>query len=148
MTPGGPGDAHEEPDGPALAVKTAARTAMSTWFSFVPARRRSREAQRALEPAADSVAVGDGGCSAGRLRRHVGEGRLQASQALLPVGRVASLPVEAEGPSADGRGTGHVHDERAAKRSGCVSAGMPQIDPTASAHQETSKPRHRLTTND
>jgi hypothetical protein len=33
-------------------------------------------------------------------------------------------PVEGEGPSADGRGTGRVHDERGAKRSGCVSAGI------------------------
>jgi hypothetical protein len=46
----------------------------------------------------------------------------------VPVGRVASLPVESEGPSADGRGTGSAHDERDAERSGCVSAGMHQID--------------------
>jgi hypothetical protein len=92
---------------------------MSTGFSFVPARRRSREAQGALEPAAD----GDGG--AGECRS---EGR--------------KPPVEGEGPSADGRGTGRVHDERGAKRSGCVSAGLPQIAATASAHQETAEPRH------
>jgi hypothetical protein len=43
------------------------------------------------------------------------------------VGRVASLPVEGEGPSADGRGTGRVYDERAAtKRSGCVSPVYPR----------------------
>jgi hypothetical protein len=53
--------------------------------------------------------------------------------------------VEGEGSSADGRGTGRVHDKRGAKRSGCVSAGIPQIDPIVSAHQETSEPRHRLT---
>jgi two-component sensor histidine kinase len=46
------------------------------------------------EPAADGVHVGDGGCSAGWLRRHAVEGRLQASQALRAgrKGRNASLP--------------------------------------------------------
>jgi hypothetical protein len=117
---------------------------MSTGFSFVPARRRSREARGALEPAADGADVGDG-CSAGWLRRHAGEGSLQASQALRAGREGRKLPAEGEGPSADSRGNGRVHDERGAKRSGCVSAGIPQIDPTASAHQETSEPRHRLT---
>jgi hypothetical protein len=41
-------------------VKAAAGTAMSTVFSFAPARRRSREAQGALEPAADGVDVARG----------------------------------------------------------------------------------------
>jgi hypothetical protein len=36
-------------------MKAAARTAMSTGFSFVPARRRSREAQGALGPAANGT---------------------------------------------------------------------------------------------
>jgi hypothetical protein len=72
-------------------VKAAARTAMSTGFSFAPARRRSREAQGALEPAADGDDVGDGGCAAGWLRRHVVEGRLQASQALC-AGREGRKP--------------------------------------------------------
>jgi hypothetical protein len=108
----------------------------SPGFSFAPARRRSREAQGALEPAADGVDVGDGGCSAGWLRRHDVEGRLRASQAVRAGREGRKPPVESEGPSADGRGTGRAHDddERGAKRSGCVSAG------TASAHQETSEP--------
>jgi hypothetical protein len=43
-----------------------------------------------------------------------------------PSGREGRKPsVEGEGPSADGRGTGRAHDERGAKRSGCVSAGIP-----------------------
>jgi hypothetical protein len=87
---------------------------MSTGFSFVSARRRSREAQGALGPAANGVDVGDGGCSTGWLRRHAGEGVNKNRKPSVPVGRVASLPVEGEGPSADGRGTGRVHDERAA----------------------------------
>jgi hypothetical protein len=104
-------------------VKAAARTAMSTGFSFAPPRRRSREAQAALEPAR-TASPGDGGCSAGWLRRHAVEARLQASQALR-----AGREVEAsrsEGPSADGRGTGRVHNEGGAKRSGCVSAVYPR----------------------
>jgi hypothetical protein len=76
---------------------------------------------------------------------HAGEERLQASLALRPDREGRKPPVECEGPKADGRGTGRVHDERGAKRSGCVSVGICQIDPTASAHQETSEPRHRLT---
>jgi hypothetical protein len=108
-------------------MKAAARTAMSTGLSFVPARRRSRQAQGALEPAADGVDVGNGGCSAGWLRRHAAEGHLQASQALRVGREDRKPPMEGEGPSADGRGTGRVHDERGAKRSGRVSAGRPQI---------------------
>jgi hypothetical protein len=46
----------------------AARAAKSIRFSFVPARHRSREAQGALEPAADGADVADGGFSAGWLR--------------------------------------------------------------------------------
>ena len=65
----------------------------------------------------------------GWLRRHAGEGRLQASQALRAGREGRKLPVEGEGSSADGRGTGRVHDKRGAKRSGCVSAGIPRIDP-------------------
>jgi hypothetical protein len=113
---------------------------MSTGFSFIPARRRSREAQRALEPAADGADVGDGGCSAGWLRRHAGEGVYKHRKPSVPVGG-RKLPVEGEGPSADGRGTGRIHDERG---SGCVSAGIPQINPAVSARPETSEPRHRL----
>jgi hypothetical protein len=85
------------------------------------------DAVRTLEPAADGVDVGNGGCSAGWLRRHAGEGHLQASQALRAGREGRKPPVEGEGPCADGRGTGRVHDERGAKRSGCVSAGIPQI---------------------
>jgi hypothetical protein len=106
-------------------VKAAARTAMSFGFSFAPARRRSREAQGALGPAADGVDVGDGGCSASCLRRHAGEGRSQAPQALRAGREGRKPPVESEGPGADGRGAGRAHDERGAKRSGCVSAGSP-----------------------
>jgi hypothetical protein len=79
------------------------------------------------------------------LRRHAGEGRLQASQALRAGREGLKLPVESEGSSADGRGTGRVHDERGTKRSSCVSAGIPQIDPRVSAHQARSEPRHQLT---
>jgi hypothetical protein len=46
----------------------------------------------------------------------------------VPVGRGASLPLQSEGPSADGRGTGRAHDERGAERSCCVGAGIHQID--------------------
>jgi hypothetical protein len=78
-------------------MKAAARTAMSTGFSFVPARRRSREAQGALERAADGVDVGNGGCSAGWLRRHAGEGIYKHRKPSVPVGRVARLPWRARG---------------------------------------------------
>jgi hypothetical protein len=114
---------------------------MSTGLSFVPARRRSREARARL----NLLRTAPGLATAAWLRRHAGAGRLQASQALRAGREGRKLPVEGEGSSADGRGTGRVHDKRGAKRSGCVSAGMPQIDPTVSAHQETSQPRHRLT---
>jgi hypothetical protein len=51
-------------------MNAAARSAMSTGFSFVPARRQSREPQGALEPAADGVDVGNGGCG-GMLARGI-----------------------------------------------------------------------------
>jgi hypothetical protein len=43
------------------------------------------------------------GWSAGWLRRHAGEGRLQASQALRAGREGRKPPVEGEGPSGDGR---------------------------------------------
>jgi hypothetical protein len=89
-------------------VKAAARTAMSTGFSFAPARRRSREAQGALNllrTASTLAAARPAGCG-GMLSKGV----YKRSKPSLPVGRVASLPQRV--------------------------TGIPQIDPTASAHQE------------
>jgi hypothetical protein len=124
----------------------AARTAMSTGFSFVPARRRSPETWGALEPAADGRR---------RWRRRLLGRQVAAACWRGESTSIASPPCRSGGSqtsrggrvgrSADGRGNGRVHDERGAKRSGRVSAGIPQTEPTASARQETSEPRHRLT---
>jgi hypothetical protein len=94
-------------------VKAAARTAMSTGFSFAPARRRSREAQGALNllrtaSTLATAAARPAGCG-GMLSKGVYKRRKPS----VPVGRVASLPQR-------------------------VTA-IPQIDPTASAHQEASE---------
>jgi hypothetical protein len=69
---------------------------MSTGFSFVSARRRSREAQGADLPRTASTlataAAGPAGCG-GMLARGVYKHRKPS----VPVGRVASLPWRARG---------------------------------------------------
>jgi hypothetical protein len=82
---------------PMKAAGRTGRLVLSSGFSFVPARRRSREVQGALEPAAGGADVGDGRCSAGWLRRHAGEGIYKHRKPSIPVGRVASLPWRARG---------------------------------------------------
>jgi hypothetical protein len=76
-------------------MKAAARTAMSTGFSFVPARRRSREASGNLPRTASTLATAaarPAGCG-GMLAKGVYKHRKPS----VLVGRVASLPWRARG---------------------------------------------------
>jgi hypothetical protein len=63
-------------------VKAAARTAMSTGFSFAPARRRSREAQGALNLLRTASTLATAAARPAGCCGMLSKGRLQASQAL------------------------------------------------------------------
>jgi hypothetical protein len=88
MIPGRPGDAHEVRS----PMKAAARTAMSTGFSIVLTRRRSREASGNLPRTASTAAARPAGCG-GMLAKGVYKHRKPS----VLVGRVASLPWRARG---------------------------------------------------